>query len=178
MDCRTFHSRHVGFVDDVLPGIEVVEMQRHIAECGPCARHDASIRRSLLVFRNMPTIECSPGFTERVNESIRVMRSRPQAVPASFFANGGRLAAIAAVGVFAAAGMTFLTRTEAPLVHPPVVAMVPAQETVPVEESLMASHAMLASVSTGIPIWPAAFMAEQAELQFANSAFRLTNLTR
>jgi len=37
---------------------------------------------------------------------------------------------------------------------------------------------MLASVSTGIPIWPAALMAEQAQIQLANSAFRLANLTR
>lgn len=178
MYCRTFHARHVGFVDDILPGIEIVEMQRHIAECGPCARHDASIRRSLLVFRNMPRIECSPGFTERVNESIQALRSAPQAGPVSLLASGGRLAAIAAAGMFAVVGMTFMTRTDAPLTHPPVVAMVPAEETAPVEESLMASHAMLASVSTGIPIWPAALMAEQAEIQFANSAFRQTNLTR
>jgi hypothetical protein len=177
MDCRTFHARHVGFVDDVLPGIEIVEMQRHIAECGPCARHDASIRRALLVFRNMPTIECSPGFTERVNERVRSLRSAPQAGPASFFAGGSKLVALAAAGAFAIAGMSFLTRSDAPLTHPPVVAMEPAEEIAPVEESLMASHAMLASVSTGIPIWPAALMAEQAEIQFANSAFRLANLT-
>ena len=77
MDCRTFHARHVGFVDDVLPGIEIVEMQRHIAECAPCARHDALIRRSLMLFRNMPTIECSPVFTQRVNERIRSLDDTP-----------------------------------------------------------------------------------------------------
>ena len=178
MDCRTFHARHVGFVDDVLPGIQIVEMQRHIAECAPCARHDALIRRSLLVFRNMPTIECSPGFTERMNDRIRTLNDAPQARPASFLTPGGTFAAVVAAGLVVFAGVNLLSGSDAPLSPAPVVAMVPAQDELPVEESLMASHAMLASVSTGIPIWPAALMAEQAQIQFANSAFRLTNLTR
>lgn len=176
MDCRTFHARHVGFVDDVLPGIEIVEMQRHMAECAPCARHDALIRRSLLVFRNMPTIECSPGFTERVNDSIRALSHSPQAGPASLLTPATFAAAVAA-GLMLFGGANLLSETDAPLSHAPVVAMAPGLEP-PIEESLMESHAMLASVSMGIPIWPAALMAEQAQIQFANSAFRLTNLTR
>lgn len=177
MDCRTFHARHVGFVDDVLPGIEIVEMQRHIAECPPCARHDALIRRSLLVFRNMPRIECSPGFTERVSDRIRALNDAPPARPASFSTQRTVLTALLAAGVMAVAGVSLFARADEPLRHPPVVAMVPAQEEM-ADQSLVASHAMLASVSTGIPIWPAALMAEQAQIQFANSAYRLANLTR
>ncbi|MGI8618990.1 MAG: anti-sigma factor family protein [Gemmatimonadaceae bacterium] len=177
MDCRTFHARHVGFVDDVLPGIEIVEMQRHIAECTPCARHDARIRRSLLVFRNMPTIQCSPGFTERVNDRVRALGHAPQVGPTSFL-TPATFAAMIAAGLVLFGGVNLLSDTDAPLSHAPVVAMIPAQEELAVEQSLMASHAMLASVSTGIPIWPAALMAEQAQIQFANSAFRLTSLTR
>ena len=177
MDCRTFHARHVGFVDDVLPGIEIVEMQRHIAECAPCARHDALIRRSLLVFRNMPKIECSPGFTERVNDSIRALNDAPRVPQVSFLTPGGAFAALFAAGIVAFAGLNLLSESEAPLSHAPVVATLPAQDP-PADESLMASHAMLASVSMGIPIWPAALMVEQAEIQFANSALRQANLTR
>ena len=176
MDCRTFHARHVGFVDDVLPGIEIVEMQRHIAECAPCARHDALIRRSLLVVRNMPTIECSPGFTERVTDSIRML-GQPQA-SASLLTRRGMFAAVVAAGLIVVAGVNVLAESDVLLSHPPVVATQPAPAEPPAEESLMASHAMLASVSTGIPIWPAALMVEQAQIQFANSAFQLTNLTR
>lgn len=178
MDCRTFHARHVGFVDDVLPGIEIVEMQRHIAECTPCARHDALIRRSLLLFRNMPRIECSPGFTERVNDRIRALNDAPLSRPGSFLTPGGAVVAVCAAGLLVFVGANLLSGSDAPLSHAPVVATVPAQDEPPVEESLMASQAMLASVSMGIPIWPAALMAEQAQIQFANSAFRLTNLTR
>lgn len=178
MDCRTFHARHVGFVDDVLPGIEIVEMQRHIAECAPCARHDALIRRSLLVVRNMPTIQCSPGFTERVTDSIRMLSHAQRSRTASLLTPGGTFAAVIAAGLIVFAGINLLAESDAPLSHPPVVATIPASDEAPADESLMASHAMLASVSMGIPIWPAALMAEQAQIQFANSAFQLTNLTR
>lgn len=177
MDCRTFHTRHVGFVDDVLPGIEIVEMQRHIAECVPCARHDALIRRALLVVRNMPTIECSPGFTERVTDSIRTL-GQSQSPAASLLTPRGMFAAVVAAGVIVFAGVNVLVESDVLLSHPPVVATQPAPAEPPAEESLMATHAMLASVSTGIPIWPAALMLEQAQLQFANSALELTNLTR
>ena len=177
MDCRTFRARHVGFVDDVLPGIEIVEMQRHIAECAACARHDAKIRRSLLVFRNMPRLECSPGFTERVTERVRSLGDVSLATQASFLTPRRAFTALVAAGIVALAGLNVVSGNDVPLSHPPVVAMVPAEEP-SVEESLMASHAMLASVSTGIPIWPAALMVEQAQIEFANSALRLTNLTR
>jgi len=178
MDCRTFRAQHVGFVDDVLPGIHIVQMQRHIAECAPCARHDALIRRSLMLFRNMPTLECSPGFTERVNDSIRALNDAPQLRPASFFTPGNTFAAVVAAGIVVFAGVNIMSESDVPLSHAPVVAMIPAQDRMPLEESLMDTHAMLASVSTGIPIWPAALMVEQAQIQFANSAFGLTNLTR
>lgn len=172
MDCRTFRAQHVGFVDDVLPGIQIVEMHRHVTECASCARHDASIRRSLLVFRNMPMIQCSAGFTERVNDSIRALNDAQQVQPASFFSPRGTFAALLAAGIVAVAGFNLLSGSERPLTHAPVVAMVPAPTGMPVEEALMASHAMLASVSIGIPIWPAALMAEQAQIQFANAAIR------
>jgi hypothetical protein len=178
MDCRTFHARHVGFVDDVLPGIEIVEMQRHIAECAACARHDASIRRSLLVFRNMPRIECSPGFTQRVNDRIRALNDAPRPRPGLLVTPAGTVVAVCAAGLMIFAGASLLSDEDVTLTHAPVVATLPAQDDPAVEESIMASQAMLASVSMGIPIWPAALMAEQAQIQFANSAFSLTNLTR
>ncbi len=178
MDCRTFRAHHVGFIDDVLPGIQIVEMQRHIAECPPCARHDARIRRSLLVFRNLPTIECPPDFTERVTSRILALKDAPDSSRASFFTPLRSVAAVVAACLFLVGGVNLLRTDDSPLSHAPVVASLPAVDEPAVEESLMASHAMLASVSTGIPIWPAALMAEQAPIHFANSAFRLTNLTR
>src|SRR6476659_9931242 len=71
MDCREFCDQHVAFVDDTLAGIELVRMQRHIAECESCAKHDAKIRRALLLFRNLPSIEPSVGFSQRLEARLR-----------------------------------------------------------------------------------------------------------
>ena len=71
MDCREFCDQHLAFVDDTLAGIELVRMQRHIAECESCAKHDAKIRRALLLFRNLPSIEPSADFSRRLDVRLR-----------------------------------------------------------------------------------------------------------
>lgn len=71
MNCNEFRKNHCAFVDDTLPGIEIIRMQRHLSECESCASLDARIKRSLLVFRNLPTIEPSENFSVRLEEKIR-----------------------------------------------------------------------------------------------------------
>jgi len=71
MDCREFCDKHVAFVDDTLAGIELDRMQRHRGECESCARRDAKIRRALLLFRNLPSIEPSAGFSQRLEARLR-----------------------------------------------------------------------------------------------------------
>src|SRR3954467_11110202 len=75
MDCREFCEKHVAFVDDTAAGIELVRMQRHIAECESCAKHDAKIRRALLLFRNLPSIARSSHFSERLEARLRECQS-------------------------------------------------------------------------------------------------------
>jgi anti-sigma factor RsiW len=75
MDCREFCEQHLAFVDDTLAGIELVRMQRHIAECESCAKHDAKIRRALLLFRNLPSIEPSADFTSRLEARIKASKT-------------------------------------------------------------------------------------------------------
>lgn len=70
MDCRTFRKHHFAFVDDTLPGTDLVAMELHRQECATCARHDAVVRRSLLVVRNLPEIEPSADFAERLQRRI------------------------------------------------------------------------------------------------------------
>src|SRR4051812_48889219 len=71
MDCREFNQKHVAFVDDLLPGLDLVRMQRHLAECERCAHHDTLIRRALLVVRNMPEIRPSADFSARLQARLR-----------------------------------------------------------------------------------------------------------
>jgi hypothetical protein len=42
----------------------------------------------------------------------------------------------------------------------------------------MTSSAIAASMSMGIPVWPAMLMAEQASLQFTNAEYQLTSWSR
>ncbi|MFP5354640.1 MAG: anti-sigma factor family protein, partial [Gemmatimonadota bacterium] len=89
MDCRTFRRKHFAFVDDTLPGVELVEMERHRLECAACARLDSDIRRSLLLIRNnLPTIQPSAEFSRRLARRLEVERQR-NALPAPLFRGPG-----------------------------------------------------------------------------------------
>jgi len=58
---------------------------------------------------------------------------------------------------------------------PPVVATVPESEFTPITTS---APAIVASVSAGLTIWPAALFAEQVPVTFAHSKLELANYTR
>jgi anti-sigma factor RsiW len=170
MDCRGFRSKHVPFVDDVLPGEEVVAMQRHLLECERCAMHDAKIRRALLLFRNLPVVEPSSDFYARLSariESERVAQTRP-----TFAARGpgiGTFMSVAAslvtIGYLAASSLNW-TALSGDVVLAPVVATEPAALPPSVE-----SQALVASVSAGMPVWPMVYFAEQAPVRFAQVQF-------
>src|SRR2546429_567443 len=70
MDCREFRNKHVAFVDDVLPAVEMRAMQQHRSSCSRCSRQDTSIRRSLMLVRSLPPITTSPDFMARLNERL------------------------------------------------------------------------------------------------------------
>jgi putative zinc finger protein len=185
MDCRQFRDKHVAFVDDVLPATEMRAMQQHRAVCAGCSRHDTAIRRSLLLVRNLRPIEPSPDFVAKLNKrlaqlgpaaQIDVVSPRPLLPPSAAFA------AIAA-GVIVVTYMAIQTSHYfARPIETPTVAV--ASEAAPVLPPLepgpapMANAAFMASVPTGIPLWPAVLMAGQAPMHFAGSDFHEVELTR
>ncbi|HEX6059664.1 MAG TPA: zf-HC2 domain-containing protein [Gemmatimonadaceae bacterium] len=186
MDCRRFRQQHVEFVDDTLPGVAMVAMRRHLRSCAACAELDTRVRRSLLVFRNQPRIEPSPEFRARLFARLRedspldaaasidaaLRRApafwRPNGAAGLFSAAAGLLAA----GLLVVAAANVGERDE-PLVLPPVVASIPETAHEP-----MANSALLASVSSGMTVWSAVLMAEQAPMRFAGSEFQLTSWGR
>lgn len=180
MDCREFNQKHVAFVDDLLPGIDLVRMQRHLLECERCAHHDTLIRRALLVVRNVPEIRPSADFSERLQARLRTVRSEttygdrasghPWVTTFAAVATG-----VAAAGVLSVAVMQH-AQPARDIRLPPVVASLPEIQSEPYSSPL-APGAMMASASTGIGIWPAVFAAEQAPLHFAASELRLVNYT-
>ena len=171
MDCRTFQKHHVAFIDDTLSAVDMLEMQIHVAECESCARHDASERRALLLFRNLPRVEPSANFQSRLDSRLREARlsMKPTRAPLPYrnFAFAAALALLA--GVWAAASFSEITD---PIILSPVVA------TIPEPASPLANPALVASVSTGLPVWPVALLAEQAPVHFANAEFQLTSFNR
>jgi hypothetical protein len=176
MDCRTFRENHAAFVDDTLPAIDVVAGQRHLLECQDCAQYDITIRRALLVFRNLPSIEPSADFSERLDRRLREARTAPRA-ERHYRGPGLGTFAATALGVIVlgyAAAYALETSNRVPQIAlAPVVALQP--ERVP---SPMTSSAIAASMSMGIPVWPAMLMAEQASVQFLKAEYQLTGWQR
>lgn len=173
MDCRDFKEKHFAFVDDTLPGIELIGMQVHLTECDGCAKHDAMIRRSLLLFRNLPSIEPSPDFSNRLQQKLNAAKLADQE------ATSGRSRKLAATVAFTSIVMlgyiaVSLRQVDYPqdIVLPPVVATAYEPGTTPVSPA----PEMVASVPAGLPIWTAALLAEQAPVHFAS--LDLTATTR
>ena len=177
MDCRQFCEQHVAFVDDTLAGIELVRMQRHIAECETCAKHDAKIRRALLLFRNLPSIEPSPDFTQKLEARLRESANDEFVHGAQQNLKRGAIAAAVASAIMLGYIGTTLYRTDSlpkDLLMPPVIASAPEPELAPITTS---TPAIFASVSAGLSIWPAALFAEQVPVRFAHSKLELANYT-
>jgi len=155
-------------VDDTLPGIELVGMQMHLTECEPCAKHDAIVRRSLMLFRSLPTIQPSSHFAERLEQKLEQARISDELMARS--GRSRKLAATVAITSTAILGYIgfSLPQVDSPrdITFPPVVALAPVSDPV----STMASSApeMVAAASAGLPIWTAAFLAEQSPVHFAS----------
>jgi hypothetical protein len=178
MDCREFSDKHLAFVDDTLAGIELVRMQRHIAECEGCCKQDAKIRRALLLFRNLPAIEPSEGFSDRLEARLQEAR-HDDALLATTRRNltrGAVVASIASVAMLAYIAST-IYQTDRPrdLVMAPVVATATMPDFTPITTS---TPAIVAAAPAGLSIWPAALFAEEAPVRFAHSRFELARLSR
>jgi hypothetical protein len=144
------------------------------------------VRRSLLLVRNQPDIQPSPEFRARLAARLReigpfdlegsadAMLRRP---PMFWRPHGMAGLFSAAAGVVAAGLLAFAfvgtDRSAEPLTMPPVVASIP--ETDPAS---LADPMLLASVPSGMVVWPAVLMAEQAPMHFAGSEFQLTSWGR
>jgi len=189
MDCRSFRKHHLAYLDDTLSGDQMGAAQRHILECDACAGHDTLVRRSLMVARNIPTIEPSAAFQARLQARLaecRVERQaerdmfaveeliagpgpRPRAFSRSLWRSPGTLAALAASAVLGALAWRGVTNTAAPLVAmQPVIASKPARP-----EVRFASPALLQAMAPGSPVWGAAMIIDDIPTQFVNVEYTM-----
>jgi len=177
MDCRAFRKHHVAFVDDFLPAVEMEAMQRHLRMCSRCSRHDTVVRRSLLIVRNLPTIEPSPDFMARLNARLQDVGPVPRTdyvATRSYLPSFGMFAMLAA-GVVAIGYISMHTTRYFSPDAEPVPGVVATSPIAPVgAEPPIASAAFVTSVPTGMPVWPAVLMAGEAPMSFASMEFRDT----
>src|SRR5580704_784434 len=191
MDCGRFRDNHAAFIDNALDEVELSAMRTHRAECADCADHDATIRRALLLFRNLPTIEPSAEFGRRLNARLRATERSLAWSHAGTRGPSWTSFAWAASGVLAAgyilvanfghvASMRHQELALAPVVvtAPVPSATIDSAPVGPMRVSPMASPAIVASVSMGMPVWPAALLAAQAPMHFAVTEFQVVSLRR
>ncbi|MEP6507089.1 MAG: zf-HC2 domain-containing protein [Gemmatimonadales bacterium] len=166
MDCREFREKHFAFVDDTLPGIELVGMQLHLTDCEECSRRDSSVRRSLMLFRNLPSIEPSADFSSRLRHKLELAKAADASEVNGFSRRFSAAIAVTSIVMLGYIGLS-LRQVDFPqdLVLPPVVASIPESAASPM---MSPGTAMVASVSAGLPMWTAALFAEQAPVHFAS----------
>lgn len=175
MDCREFGKKHLAFVDDTLSAVDTAVMRRHLHVCSQCARQDTRIRRGLLLARNLPIVQPSADFMERLNARLREIG------PVDRYAVATPSYRVFAVSTFSAIAASIIAVTllasallrsnshDPELRLPPVVASVPEPE--PASASV-ASPVYVASFMTGMPVWPAVLHAGEASMHMANVEFR------
>ncbi|MEO7454647.1 MAG: hypothetical protein ABIY52_00200 [Gemmatimonadaceae bacterium] len=175
MNCREFRRKHGGYIDDTLSGVELERMASHRRVCGTCAQLDTRVRRALLVARNLPTIDVSAAFSQRLQARLDVERASltlmRNGTPAETTWRWGQFSAsayaVVAAGVFAAAGLAgavVLYGGEEDVIRlAPVVASLPEPEP-----STFMTPTMVAAVPAGMPLWSAVFVAQQAPYHFAS----------
>ena len=188
MDCPTFRANHLAFLDDTLEERGLVAMQRHLAECGACARHDAAIRRGLMVLHSLPPMEPSADFRAKLTARLRQERvaMEREAIAARrtdtliraprFGPLSAAAASVLLAGTLAVGASVWGERPYVDVVHAPVLATAPlpvASSDEPLEPT-----ALVAAASSGMPIWSAALLVDRTPMQLVTAELRTLAETR
>ncbi len=127
--------------------------------CARCAHLDASVRRSLLLARNLPDIQPSPDFMQRLEARLR---AGAQPIELRRRHSATTIAALAATLVFAA----LLTFELARNAQPSAIRMQPVVASAPEADPSIISSALVATLPTGMSVWPAIVAATHAPVHF------------
>jgi hypothetical protein len=179
MRCREFLKNHVPYVDDVLSGAEMQAMDHHRAVCASCARHDAAVRRSLLLVRNLPVVHPSADFMERLETRIRAgALLEDRRATHAYLPSIGNFAALAAG--LAAVGYVAMQAARS-VIHPagaPAHAVATAAALPSATSLSFETPAFASVVPAQFPAWPDALIqADDAGFRSANSPLVQTSLT-
>ncbi len=187
MDCRTFRQHHLAYLDDTLSGDVMSHAQLHLMHCDTCASHDTLVRRSLMLVRNLPSIEPSDAFSARLAERLAQCKQAPfgaldddDSCLEGFLDEpshrrglqvwrGSRMWLAMAAGVTVVGSVALRSNTvgATELEMPPVLASAPA---LPPTLPPMVSAELVKAMATGNPMWSMAVLVEDAPAHFLSAA--------
>lgn len=162
MDCRRFRNQHALLVDERCSAHEENQMRGHMRGCPRCARLDASVRRSLLLARNLPDIQPAPDFLARLEARLHA-GAQPMEVRRRLPA--GAIGALAATLVFAALLALDMARSD----EAAEIRMAPVLAEAPEADPSIISSALVATLPTGMSVWPAIVAATHAPVHFVSA---------
>ena len=140
IDCQTYLERYSAYLDHDVSWAEREEMEAHADECANCSHYDRVVRRGTDVLRDLPEIEVSEDFGERLRWRLHqadhdARRERSMARPAQ------AMGTVALAGMIAVAAWVPLMRPRASVGHlPAVAAEAPARQGLIVRR-LLTAHA-------------------------------------
>jgi len=71
MDCCEFRERYSDFADGLLEDEAELRARRHLSLCASCRRFHAAFRTGVTALRDLPSVEVSRSFGERLRRRIR-----------------------------------------------------------------------------------------------------------
>src|SRR5688572_32068131 len=81
LTCQDLLDGHADFLDGSLPVREARRFETHLQLCQSCQRYDRVVRRGLLLARNLPEIEPSEHFHERLQARLMNLEAEPPRQP-------------------------------------------------------------------------------------------------
>lgn len=132
MDCGTFLDGYSDFRDGLLPAEERATFEAHARECEHCARYDRVVEKGARVYRDLPRVEVSDDFMERLQHRLyhvddEMAAARRRRSPVSRGA-AAALAAAAGIAAVALLPQLFSFGTQTVTMLPSVAARAPQQE--------------------------------------------------
>jgi len=119
LSCREFLDGHSDYLDGFLPANVARRFDEHVIACESCNRFDRVLRRGLLLAHNLPDIQPSANFQDKLQ--ARLMRLDDEPAQRPVVAGSGTAVVIAAV--LALIALTpFLMREKAQAPVQPVIA--------------------------------------------------------
>lgn len=99
MTCQDFLSSHSDYMDGRLDADADARCSEHVDACPECARHHRIITRSLRLLGDVPTVEPSSDFHDRLQH--RILHLQDEMARHDRFSGSGTMASLAVAAVIA-----------------------------------------------------------------------------